>query len=130
MKIGSRLRVSKLSAAEQHVLEAEELLSLCIYNGADPTQRAAALPIYDNPNTSMVGARHKKDLVGLVGICPNEGGSDIRHIAVVLKHRRHRIGATFIYHLRTFCPNRKLFAETDNDLLGFYRKHGFTCMSI
>jgi N-acetylglutamate synthase-like GNAT family acetyltransferase len=130
LETGSRLQVLKLSPAEQHTLDAEEVMSLCIYNGADPTRRAAALAIYDNPDNCLVGARCKEELVGLVGICPKEGGMEIRHIAVALKQRRHGIGATLINYVRTLYPDKNRFAETDGDSVSFYRKHGFTCNSI
>lgn len=54
----------------------------------------------------------------------------VRHIAVSMSNRQRRIGARMIEEVIKLHGVQKIFAETDRDAVGFYRKTGFQIKSL
>ncbi|EOI02673.1 hypothetical protein UAY_00920 [Enterococcus moraviensis ATCC BAA-383] len=73
----------------------------------------------------------KTILVGCIGIQMLENNRiEIKHIATKKAYRHKRIGSNMIdYIVKTYAPS-KIFAETDKDAVGFYKKSDFTINSL
>ena len=55
---------------------------------------------------------------------------EIRHIAVATTSRKKGIGARMIEEIVKLHGIQEIFAETDQDAVGFYRKNGFKIKSL
>ncbi len=79
----------------------------------------------------IFGAESNGELVGFIGLrLQPPDGAVIRHIAVRHDHRGQGIGRQMILHVCTAFGLSVIFAETDHDAVGFYRKIGFTVESL
>ncbi|MDN7228378.1 GNAT family N-acetyltransferase [Planococcus sp. N064] len=72
----------------------------------------------------------REDVVGCIGIHLEEGQLKIRHIAVTPEARGQGIGGRMIEWIQTEHSPCVVVAETDRKAVEFYRKTGFTAISL
>ncbi len=112
-----------------HVQAARQLLTLCMGDAqhieAIYTQYAAGNSRY------LYGWLQKGDLAGILGIhiCSADR-HEIAHLAVDPAHQHAGIGSRLIQTYRGKYAHIQLFAETDHEAVGFYRKNGFVISSL
>lgn len=88
------------------------------------------LSAYQQPDHSLIGCRVDGKLVGILGAKMKDNMATIHHIAVLAAYRGQGIGKLLIQELLKRFAIGFLFAETDNEAVGFYEKCGFTCKSF
>lgn len=119
---------SRLDTAEVRAL----LLALGYPTAIAATKADSVIAEYQaNPQQPILGAEHNGELVGLIGLRLEGGGTAvIRHIVVQPAWRGHGVGGAMI---RAVCEQfalRRLAAETDRDAVDFYRRCGFEVESL
>jgi ribosomal protein S18 acetylase RimI-like enzyme len=77
-----------------------------------------------------MGCRVDHKLVGILGGKMKNNMAIIKHIAVSDAYRRQSIGKLLIQELLNQCSIGFLFAETDDEAVGFYEKCGFICKPV
>jgi GNAT superfamily N-acetyltransferase len=80
------------------------------------------------PSDSIVAAREKTGVVGVVRICPEEGFTVLRGMEVAESHRRRGIGTLLLnFGVRQIIAARRVvcWGIATRELEGFYRQGGF-----
>jgi len=84
--------------------------------------------IRDNhlPRLAVAGVMADGAVVGFVAYDEGDSRVVMKYIATVEARRGARIGSSLVHELQRRHPGLAIFAQTDDDAIGFYRKLGFT----
>lgn len=87
---------------------------------------------YLNSDDRILYLRYNQDiLVGCIGIQLMENNLiEIKHLATQKAYRYKRVGSNMIAYIEQAYAPSKLFAETDKEAVGFYKKSGFNINSL
>ena len=100
----------------------------------DPTEerlQAVAAKYRSNPDWHLFGIISRQNLQSIIGVQRIDGDElRIRHIATNKAVRGQGHGRTLIEHVRSALKAEVVWAETDDDALGFYHKCGFKVESL
>ncbi|WP_061809335.1 GNAT family N-acetyltransferase [Rossellomorea vietnamensis] len=100
---------------------------LCFATSVEKVEEEYDLYIHSTER-KLYGFTSGDELVGCIGVeFLNEGECEIKHIAVMPKHRGKGIGHKMIDY---FGHCTRVTAETDRDAVIFYKKLGFKIMSL
>ncbi|MGV8948260.1 MAG: GNAT family N-acetyltransferase [Candidatus Paracaedibacter sp.] len=116
----------EISFLELNDFEVPPILKLAM-GSPTPDKIREALNAYQQPDHSLMGCQVDGKLVGILGAKMKDKMATIQHIAVLAAYRRQGIGKLLIHKLLKQFTIGFLFAETDNEAIGFYEKCGFTC---
>ncbi|KOF10037.1 hypothetical protein AC739_11825 [Planococcus glaciei] len=81
-------------------------------------------------NHRLYGFKIQEGIVGCIGVHLEEGQLEIRHIAVSPEVRGQGIGGRMIEWIQAEHSPFVVVAETDQEAVEFYRKAGFTAVSL
>lgn len=81
-------------------------------------------------NHRLYGFKIQEGIVGCIGVHLEEGQLEIRHIAVSPEARGQGIGGRMIEWIQAEHSPFVVVAETDQEAVEFYRKAGFTAVSL
>ena len=113
---------------KQNVKEAKGLLSHCIWKPTDEKINEIISKYFSGDNMRLFLL---SDSSGLIGI--RDAGKkiiEICHIAVSADKRKKGTGRLLIQEIIDYTNCIKIFAETDDDAVEFYRKCGFKIKSL
>ncbi|MCU6711558.1 GNAT family N-acetyltransferase [Paenibacillus sp. J5C_2022] len=79
---------------------------------------------------SLHGIYSKDILVGIIGLIHHPDEIEIKHIAIETEYRHKGIGQELVKAISELYPDLELIAETDKDAVDFYKKVGFTIISL
>jgi len=84
-----------------------------------------------DPNRKLYGYVHEDELVGCIGIqLTSSSACEIKHIAVLPSFRGKAIGKQMVEFVISEYRLHRLFAETDMEAVDFYRRLGFSIVSL
>lgn len=115
-----------ISFIEPNDLEIPPILKLAM-GFPTPDKIQETLSAYRWPDHSLIGCRVDGKLVGILGAKMKDNMATIQHMAVSAAYRRQGIGKLLIQELFKRFAIGFLFAETDNEAVGFYEKCDFIC---
>lgn len=107
-------------------LEAPSLLKLAM-GSPNPDKIQEVLTTYQRSDHSLIGCRVDGKMVGILGAKMANNMATIQHMAVSAACRRQGIGKLLIEELLNRFAIGFLFAETDDEAVGFYEKCDFAC---
>ena len=81
------------------------------------------------PRLTTVGAVDGGSVVGFVAYDEQASPLTIEYIATVPTRRGTGLGESLVRKVQEAHPGRDIFAETDDDAIGFYRRIGFAYRS-
>ena len=83
---------------------------------------------YKNVDNQLYGAYLNNQLISIIGLSSNpDQAITVRHISTLPEFRGCRVGTLLLNNIKENYVNCKMYAETDEESVGFYRKHGFKC---
>jgi ribosomal protein S18 acetylase RimI-like enzyme len=83
-----------------------------------------------NNNRELYGIYLEETLAGIIGLIHGEIESEIKHISVHPDFRKQGIGSQLIETVIELTKTNNIIAETDKDAVNFYKKKGFTIISL
>jgi GNAT superfamily N-acetyltransferase len=83
------------------------------------------LDAYRAENHSLMGCFVEGNLIGVIGVEQSETQVKIEHLSVVAKFQSRGVGKMLVESLMAIA--KVIFAETDDESVGFYRALGFDC---
>ncbi|MBO5210700.1 MAG: GNAT family N-acetyltransferase [Clostridia bacterium] len=104
--------------------EIYNIYSACMFNPTFEKFKTKALTFKNNINIEIYGYFVGKEIIGVIATEESEKQVEIIGIAVDAKNQNYGIGTKLINYIRDN-TNKQIFAETDNDAIGFYKKYGF-----
>ena len=107
-------------------LEVPPLLKLAM-GLPSPDKIQETLRAYQRADHSLIGCRVDGKLVGILGAKMKDNMATIQHMAVLAAYRHQGIGKLLVEELLNRFAIGFVFAETDDEAVGFYRKCDFTC---
>ncbi len=107
-------------------LEVPSLLKLAM-GSPSPDKIQEALNTYQQPDHCLMGCRVGGKLVGILGAKMKDNMATIQYMAVSADYRRQGIGKLLIEEFLNRFAIGFLFAETDDEAVGFYEKCDFAC---
>ena len=78
------------------------------------------------PGLAVAGVVADGVVVGFVAYDRGDSRVVMEYIATTESRRGARIGSSLVHELQRRHPGLAIFAQTDDDAIGFYRKLGFT----
>lgn len=115
--------LSKATAANPSPL----LKELMAYAMSEEKVEAEFLQYGTNPHRFLYVAENE----AFIGIeLQGDSRCEIRHIAVASNSRSRGLGSRMIEEVAKLHGIHQIFAETDQDAIGFYRKNGFKIKSL
>lgn len=78
------------------------------------------------PRMHVIGEVEAGDVVSFVAFRVTLARVEIEYIAVDEGHRRSGGGTALLAGMRAMHPDATIYAETDDDAVGFYRRCGFS----
>lgn len=107
------------------------IISECLYEQRKEKINSLAEDYYNNPNIETYGYYLEDKIYGVIVIeKKNIGNLNILNIAVSKDHQRQGIGSKLVDYVISELDPKILTAETDDDAVDFYRKHGFSIKSL
>lgn len=113
----------KANITEQALLN---ILSPSVFNPTPERVRNRAEVYQQNENTSIYAYAENGEYLGVVVFEMKEDSATIFDIAVDTKHQHKGIGSRLIDFIFKEFHATCVYAETDDDAIGFYKKYGFT----
>lgn len=101
------------------------IYSACMFEPTWEKFRERAGNFSDAPNVRMFGYLENAVLLGVIVVRKITDGAEICGIAVDEERRGYGIGRKLVRYVMDMLRPDSLFAETDDDAVGFYRKCGF-----
>jgi len=109
--------------------ELYEFLSYCMFPSSD--RIALECSRYrSQPDRELYGTFSEGRLTGLIGLIHGESETELKHIAMRPEYRNMGYGSQLIRTALEVKKNKILYAETDHDAVGFYKKNGFKISSL
>ena len=78
------------------------------------------------PRLTVAGVVADGVVIGFVAYDQGDSRVVMKYIATAEARRGARIGSSLVHELQRRHPRLAIFAQTDDDAIGFYRKLGFT----
>ena len=107
---------------------AEEVYAIyaaCMFEPTWEKFRERAEALRKDPAVRMFGYTENGAVLGVIVIREKEGGAEVCGIAVDETRRGHGIGGELVRYVMDELQPDVLYAETDDDAVGFYRNCGF-----
>ena len=100
--------------------------SCCMYRATWENFCERANSLVNDPTAHIFGYLDHDRILGLIAVRQSSlQKAEIKGIAVESNSRSNGIGRALIEFVLTKLPVAELYAETDDDAVGFYRKCGF-----
>ena len=107
--------------------EAYQVYSDCMYQPTWEKFCARSKELVNDDSVNIYGYLNENKIVGIIAIKSAEGQTaEIKGIAVDPTYRKQGIGQQLIQFVAENTTITKLFAETDDDAILFYKHCGFT----
>lgn len=101
------------------------ILSPSIFNPTPERLRSRAESYINNGNAYIFAYRENDKYLGIIVIEIHADSATILDIAVETAHRSKKIGSRLIDFVFKEFGVTHIYAETDDDAIGFYKKYGF-----
>ena len=106
--------------------EVYEIYAPCMYRPTWEKFCGKTEKFLQNDHTLLLGAVENSAVLGVMVLELQDGGdAEIVGIAASAAHRRRGIGRQMVNAAMDFPDIRKIYAETDDDAITFYRNCGF-----
>jgi len=100
-------------------------LSCCIYKPTSDKLESILTTYIESDNKKLYGNYFSGSLIGLIGITSNGSEVEINHLAVNLEFRMKGTGKQLVYFILNEYPDKRVFLETDDEAVEFYKSIGF-----
>ena len=125
-----QLTLTRWTEPEQ-VLAAYEVYKPCMYLPTEEKFRAKVGAYLRDDAVRVFGCTAAEKVVGMVAVRVAEGKSmEVLGIAAAETARGQGIGTFMLRQAAEYCGAESVFAETDDDAVGFYRKCGFAITKL
>lgn len=105
------------------------LIEVILPSIGNPTKEKVQhiLESYQADDHRLIGTIINDRIVGIIGIKLNKNTAIIKHISILESFRKQGIARKLVQHIIDYFSLKELYAETDEDAVGFYRSLGFKC---
>ncbi len=111
--------------------EVYEIYSLCMYAPTYEKFAEKARSYLNNPDSTIYGFYKNSSLLGVIVLQTKiQDTAEIVGIAVERIHQHRHIGEELIQYAMTTGRYTKLYAETDDDAVLFYKRCGFETEAV
>lgn len=113
------------------VLAAYAVYEPCMYQPTEEKFRAKVCAYLRNDAVYVFGCTAAEEVVGMVVVRVAEGKAmEVLGIAAAETARGQGVGTFMLRQAAEHCGAESVFAETDDDAVGFYRKCGFVITKL
>ena len=106
------------------------LLAPSVFNPTSERLLSRAEKYQADDKTKAYAYADNGEYKGIIVFKIKEQTAEILDIAVKPEYQGQGIGSMLIYYIFSKFAVSKITAETDDDAIGFYKKHGFTVVDI
>lgn len=103
----------------------KKVLSHCVFNATSDKLDKILAEYHNNRNKKLYGYFSNGLITALIGLTQFENEIEISHLAVGEESRLKGVGKKLVEFIVEIHPSERVYLETDDDAVGFYKSLGF-----